>query len=473
MDEDCPLKELDLEDPEILATKLPDPVDTPVSLREPEPEALAQSDDDDALPSARMPLISAETRLLSSQASSSAVPEQESRPVPQSMLARPHGRLWAVSAGVALFAGTVLLVSTTVTGGIHPFGNPRSEHWNENMLELEQHVRASSRGKLPKIRDIRSHPGEETTLRNEMEGKWCEAVQLDPHYGVIDFSNICPKRKLDIKVDDDSFPTVSPDLTKQQFAKVRSYLLWHPLNRENPTHWEALRALQHLSDFRAQDIFAFRETWTDEDTELLRRLDPQAWTWAPGNLTTESFRARLPSLRDLHELVKGERIAIVGGADSLSGAGLGPEIDSHAHVVRFNEIVGEKLIPEETGSKTTFHVSCSKVAPLEQPHVAEFDLETDTVWRSWCGRMHANGEFAGVTDRPYMIRPSAYCVLSQHNAKLWTRGFLFYWFIGRLFEEVNLYGFSGHGHYHNKNPIWEKYLDFEHLFYNVNDLNAH
>jgi len=327
---------------------------------------------------------------------------------------------------------------------------------------------------LPKITEIRKNPFEKKHLRKEIQGKWCEAVQLDPHYGVIDFSDICPKyRRPRIRVDDKSFPTVSLELNRQQFRKVRNHLLLHPLNRENPTYWEAFRALQSLSQFRAQDIFAFRETWSDEDTEMLLKLDPTAWAWAPGDLTTESFREKLPSKRDLMKLVEAKGVAIVGGADSLSGAGLGSEIDAHPHVVRFNEIVGKKLVPKETGTKTTFHVSCSKVAPLMDSNIAEFDLETDTVWRTYCGRMHADGEFADVTKRPFLIRPSAYCALSKHNAKLWTRGFLFYWFIGRLFQNVSLYGFSGTGHYHNDQPIWEKYLDFEHLFYDVNGLNAH
>ena len=33
-----------------------------------------------------------------------------------------------------------------------------------------------------------------------------------------------------------------------------------------------------------------------------------------------------------------------------------------------------------------------------------------------------------------------------------------------------MYGFSGTGHYHNPNPIYEDYLGFEHLFYRVNGL---
>ncbi|CAK0829251.1 unnamed protein product, partial [Prorocentrum cordatum] len=72
--------------------------------------------------------------------------------------------------------------------------------------------------------------------------------------------------------------------------------------------------------------------------------------------------------------------------------------------------------------------------------------------------------------RPLMIRPSAHCVISAGHMQSWTRGFLFYWFVvisrpGRLFSNADFYGFSGNGHYNNPQPIWEKWLPFEHLFY--------
>merc|ERR1719343_1821370 len=71
---------------------------------------------------------------------------------------------------------------------------------------------------------------------------------------------------------------------------------------------------------------------------------------------------------------------------------------------------------------------------------------------------------------PFLIRPSAHCALSKYGASKWTRGFLFYWFVGRLFTKVDMYGFSGFGHYRNLDPILEPYLEFEHIFYRVNRL---
>ncbi|CAK0829253.1 unnamed protein product [Prorocentrum cordatum] len=116
---------------------------------------------------------------------------------------------------------------------------------------------------------------------------------------------------------------------------------------------------------------------------------------------------------------------------------------------------------------------CSKVAPLQDTAVLEIDLETDTAWRSCCGRMHTGGEFANITDRPSMIRPSAHCVISAGHMQSWTRGFLFCWFVGRLISSADFYGFSGDGHCNNPQPIWEQWLSFEHLFYQVNRLARH
>jgi hypothetical protein len=275
------------------------------------------------------------------------------------------------------------------------------------------------------------------------------------------------------------FPAVDPAAELLQLGRIREYLGNHTFEVDHQMYEEAFEALQMLSELKAQDIFAFRETWTDFDTELLRGLDEGAGGFVPdGELTTEAFAARLPSIEELKRVINGGAgsltgLAIVGGADSLTGRGLGQEIDDHAEVVRFNEIVGSKLVPEETGTRTSVHVMCSKVAPLQDTAVLEIDLETDTAWRSYCGRMHSGGEFANVTDRPLMIRPSAHCVISAGHMQSWTRGFLFYWFIGRLFGSVDFYGFSGSGHYNNPQPIWEKWLPFEHLFYQVNELARH
>jgi hypothetical protein len=239
---------------------------------------------------------------------------------------------------------------------------------------------------------------------------------------------------------------------------------------------EAFEALQALSEFQARDIFAFRETWTDFDTELLLGLDAGANGFVPeDNFTTEAFAARLPSMEELKRvLYAGQSLAIVGGSNSLAGRGLGQAIDVHDQVVRFNEIVGSKLVPEETGNVTTVRVMNTLIAPLKDPAILEIDLETLSPWSSYCKRMHSSGIFANNISSTLMIRPSAYCAMTASRAQEWTRGFLFYWFVGRLFNgSVDLYGFGGYGHYHNLARITERWVPFEHMVYEVNNLTSH
>jgi hypothetical protein len=336
---------------------------------------------------------------------------------------------------------------------------------------------------LPYMWEMKSLPWIRRRVQDQFAGRWCSAVWAEPHLGSIDVSDICPGDGVGLGAANLTtgveFPAVDSAAELLQLGRIREYLDNHTFEVDHQMYEEAFEALQRLSELKAQDIFAFRETWTDLDTELLRGLDEGAGGFVPdGELTTAAFAARLPSIEELKRVINGGAgsltgLAIVGGADSLTGRGLGQEIDSHAEVVRFNEIVGEKLVPEETGIRTSVHVMCSKVAPLQDTAVLEIDLETDTAWRSYCGRMHSGGEFANVTDRPLMIRPSAHCVISAGHMQSWTRGFLFYWFIGRLFGSVDFYGFSGSGHYNNPQPIWEKWLPFEHLFYQVNQLARH
>ncbi|CAK0829250.1 unnamed protein product [Prorocentrum cordatum] len=177
------------------------------------------------------------------------------------------------------------------------------------------------------------------------------------------------------------FPAVDADEELLQLGRVREYLDNHTFEANQHLYEEAFEALQRLSELKAQDIFAFRETWTDLDTELLRGLDEGADGFVPGGeLTTEAFAARLPSIEELKRVIRhGSRrwgktgLAIVGGADSLTGRGFGQEIDSHAEVVRFNEIVGNKLVPEETGVRSSsglFVMGLAAGARLAWPSLA-------------------------------------------------------------------------------------------------------
>lgn len=274
---------------------------------------------------------------------------------------------------------------------------------------------------------------------------------------------------------DVDFPVVDPSTTLLQLGRMREHLDGH--NPWQRLRWEeAFEALQALSELQARDVFAFRETWTDFDTELLRGLDAGTNGFVPDDsFTTEAFAARLPSMDELKQVLHaGQSLAIVGGSDSLTGKGLGQEIDAHDQVVRFNEIVGSKLVPEETGNVTTVRVMNTLIPPLKDPAILEMDLETLSPWSSYCKRMHSSGMFTNNVSNTLMIRPSAYCAMAASRTQEWTRGFLFYWFVGRLVNaSVDFYGFSGYGHYHNNASITETWVPFEHMFYKVNNLTCH
>jgi len=232
--------------------------------------------------------------------------------------------------------------------------------------------------------------------------------------------------------------------------------------------------LGSMSRLQPKDVLAFRETWTNADTDILRALDRDPKVWLPkgGKLTTTAFASQLPSITDFRRLVESGPAAIVGGADSLVNMSLGPLIDAHPVVVRFNGIVGHKLSQEETGTKLTLHVMCAKVPPVNEEGVWEMDLEASTPWRMYCGRMHKNGEFQKITvpSKLFMFRPSAFCRKeTRFDFQGWTRGFLFYWFVGRLYDQLDMYGFRGAGHYKNHEVMHERYWTFEHLFYDINE----
>merc|ERR1712125_130740 len=51
--------------------------------------------------------------------------------------------------------------------------------------------------------------------------------------------------------------------------------------------WSLLKRLQGVN---AKDVLALRETWTDADTDILKKLDGGRGGFAPEELTTEAFR---------------------------------------------------------------------------------------------------------------------------------------------------------------------------------------
>lgn len=237
---------------------------------------------------------------------------------------------------------------------------------------------------------------------------------------------------------------------------------------------DALLQFKRLVGVEAKDVLAFRETWSDEDTEVLRAVDGLAHGFVPGgNLSTKDFANRLPSLKDFNALIQQQSVAIVGSGSSLAHLRKGHVIDGHAEVARFNDLVGSKLT-DDTGFKTTMHVMNKGISPvrLGTKGLAHFDMEWMHPWSTYCSRMHSMGHFVNKTrnvgGKLFLIRPTAYCALGDRLMDF-TRGFLFYWFVGRLFNDVDMYGFSGKHHYNwvGGGPVGEPFLKFEHLLYRI------
>eukprot|EP00929_Paragymnodinium_shiwhaense_P060253 TRINITY_DN30113_c0_g2_i1.p1 TRINITY_DN30113_c0_g2~~TRINITY_DN30113_c0_g2_i1.p1 ORF type:complete len:525 (+),score=85.80 TRINITY_DN30113_c0_g2_i1:435-2009(+) len=259
-----------------------------------------------------------------------------------------------------------------------------------------------------------------------------------------------------------------------RLAALKKQRLKQKLRGEKPDDsaedvWEkGYEQLQRLAEAQVADVLAFKETWADHDTHMLAGLDPADGAFARGKLTTASVQERLPSLLDFRAWVhRQSSMAVVGSGQVLRNTTFGLDIDAHEEVVRFNDLIPEriKMNATEIGRKTTVHVECAKVAPMKSPSNLEFDLEWNTPWLSWCRRMHWGGEFSGDAAKAlYLVRPAALCSLAEPVAQF-TRGFLFYWFIGRLFKDVDLYGFAGTKHYQSDDEVFEDFLSFEHMVY--------
>jgi len=260
-----------------------------------------------------------------------------------------------------------------------------------------------------------------------------------------------------------------PDFDRSLLNRV-GHIIAHAGHGPESKYGPAFGQLTLLSGLDPKEVFALRETWTDEDTEILRGLDNHSGGFAQGNLTTASFAARLPSRDDFNSLLAKSKTAIVGSGPSLEGGQHGADIDSHPAVARFNQLVGGRLVANDTGSRTTIHVMNHEAPPdMDASVEAHIDLEWAHPWSSYCSRMHTGGKFSKVTGKLFIIRPSVFCMLGD-GPEEFTRGFLFYWLVGRHMQQVDLYGFKGKGHYRSlqnvsDDDIGEKFLGLEHLVY--------
>lgn len=191
---------------------------------------------------------------------------------------------------------------------------------------------------------------------------------------------------------------------------------------------------------------------------------------------TDAIRAQLPSTLDLESLIGKRQLAVIGSSSSLEEAArvrpsLAAEIDAHPAVARFNHFY-QHLQPDVTGSRTTLHVANAWPEPVEG--VPLVDLETVYPLASFCRRMHRSGAARrpfhgeGAAGAPtFALRPSARCGM-DHQVIHFTRGFLFYWLLGSLHEQLTLHGFSGgSAHYYGSADVLERYLGFEHFVYDL------
>lgn len=316
------------------------------------------------------------------------------------------------------------------------------------------------------------YPGDVATQRKQAKcsGGAVERWQIHAHHK-------CPGTDQDRWEGRDGLPVIAAKLglgkqsaqrraaDERLLDRVKSHM-----SSDDSMSQRALNLVQRVVGFRAWEVFALQETWTDDDTEILRGLDDVDSGFTQGNLSTQAFAARLPRRADLSKLLEQRRLAVVGSGATLENATTGSAIDSHAQVARFNGLTGSKLVPADTGNKTTIHVMNHGQKPLEDASVAGFDLEWTHPWSSYCQRMHRGGDFKS-RGPLFLIRPSVYCALGD-GFEEFTRGFLFYWFVGREFEQIDMYGFKGHSHYKTLNDAYgvseavgEKFLAFEHLLY--------
>lgn len=225
-----------------------------------------------------------------------------------------------------------------------------------------------------------------------------------------------------------------------------------------PLH-DGLKLLKSLQGLEVYDVLNFRETWTDRDMELLRSDGHFEFSKS----ASATFVAQLPIYKVFQAFVeRSSKIAIVGASQCLTGADFGPQIDNSPEVTRFNQHVGAQLNAADTGYKTTIHV-LNQGVPLGLvggSDILTFDLEWANIWLAYCNH-------GGKANKVFIFRPTAVCSKGQ-GLGAFTRGFLFYWFVGRLFQEVEMYGFGGVGKYDETSTVgYDPIIHFEHLVYRV------
>jgi len=253
--------------------------------------------------------------------------------------------------------------------------------------------------------------------------------------------------------------------------------LLEELRISDPESWEefteARKSFDALRYVDARKVMAFKETWLPEDSTMLKKMANLKDAWVPGKFDHEKFKESLPSVSILEELLEAGDMAIVGAGSSLTRKG--DDIDGHPTVVRFNNHIGSELLQKDTGEKMTVHVVNGLVDFNPEKGVVHMDLESTFPGSSMCKRWHNQKRRTAPLQKDQvtlLFRPTAVCGLPESMASF-TRGFLFYWLVGRLAPHSDNYGMGlrdGLTHrVHDSSMVNERFLEFEHALYNAAD----
>mmetsp|Transcript_19495 Transcript_19495/g.53015 ORF Transcript_19495/g.53015 Transcript_19495/m.53015 type:complete len:355 (-) Transcript_19495:76-1140(-) len=223
--------------------------------------------------------------------------------------------------------------------------------------------------------------------------------------------------------------------------------VWDRLGGDPMYRNDFFEAFDKIKELQAADVFAFKETWTYRDTDHLKYIvygTNYTGMDKTAELTDELAISRFPNYKDFKRMLHLGDIAMVGEGPGLVKKKLGDEIDDHLQVVRFNSINASELHAETTGLKHNVHVVNSRMAGRQDAFL--FDLDGENFLRSYCQRLFEGGEFPqNKGTYLFMWTPTAWC--KNNNKLLWmfSREFLYYWFVGSLTNDVSLYGFVKNG----------------------------